>query len=107
MRGLTFLLSPGLHERRDAGDVATYDERLDGVGPLVGVDDLHVREVSRDVVLQQDAVAPHYVARLSADLLGLTGVVHLRKGGHWAGHLPLLLELGEAEAKQLHAGDLG
>src|SRR5918998_5068120 len=94
-------LSPGLHECSYAGDVAAHDERLHSVGPLVGVNDFHVCEVARDVVLKQDPVASHYVACLGADLLGLPRVVHLREGGHRARHLALFLELGEPKADDL------
>ena len=40
------------------------DQRLHGLGALVGVDDLDVAHVADDVVLQQDAVAAEQVARL-------------------------------------------
>src|SRR5918998_1802521 len=96
-----------LYERGDAGYVAADDERLDRVGALVGVDDLHVREVPGYVVLEKNAVAAHDVPRLGAHLLSFAGVVHLGQGGHGACHLAPLLELGEAEAHELHVGYLG
>ena len=58
-------------ERGDAGDVAADDQRLDGVGALVGVHDLHVGHVPGDVVLQQQAVAAEDVPGLRADPAGL------------------------------------
>src|ERR687893_1420618 len=96
-----------LYERGDAGYVAADDERLDRVGALVGVDDLHVREVPGYVVLEKNAVAAHDVPRLGAHLLSFAGVVHLGQGGHGACHLAPLLELGEAVAHELHVGYLG
>src|ERR671915_2264627 len=66
-----------LYERAYARHVTTHDQRLDRVWAFVRIDDLHVGEVARYVVLQQDSVAAHDVPGVGADLLGLARVVHL------------------------------
>src|SRR6266540_7216036 len=53
-------------ERADTGDVLPDDERLDGLGALVGVDGLDVGHVPHDVEVQQDAVAAEQVPCLPA-----------------------------------------
>src|SRR5215203_5740812 len=79
-----------LREGVQTGDLAPHYERLHGVCALVGVDGLDVGGVPRDVVLEEDAVAAEDVAGVGADLPRLFGVVHLRQGGHAAGHLAFL-----------------
>jgi signal peptidase I len=67
----------GSDERGDSGEVAAEDERLDGVGPLVGGDDLHVGEMAGHVMAEQQPVAAEDVPGLRADELGLADVVQL------------------------------
>ena len=58
-------------EGGDAGDVAADDQRLHGIGALVGGDDLHVGQVTGDMVLQQQTVTRQQLAGLVADPLAL------------------------------------
>src|SRR5260370_32047805 len=51
-------------ERADTGDIPADDERLDGVGPLVGVDRLDVGQMPHHVEVEQDSVAAEQVACL-------------------------------------------
>src|SRR4029450_5005905 len=51
-------------EGADTGDLSSDDQRLDGLGALVGVDRLDVGHVPHDVEVQQDAVAAEQVAGL-------------------------------------------
>ena len=62
-------------DRLDAGDLAPDDERLDRVRALEGEDRLHVGEVARDVVLEQDAVAAEDVARVGDDRRALAALL--------------------------------
>src|SRR5689334_15963475 len=93
--------------RRNSGDLAPDDQRLDAVGPLEREDRLHVRVVAGDVVGEQDAVAAEDVARVADDLTRLGRVIHLRHRGHARGQAPVGGELGQPQAQQLHRGDLG
>ena len=52
----------GSRERAHPGQVPAEDQRLHGLGALVGVDDLDVAHVADHVVLQQHAVAAGRVA---------------------------------------------
>src|SRR3954469_11759092 len=83
-------------ERREPGDLAAEDQRLDGLGALVGVHELHVGQVAGDVVPEQQAVAAEDVPGLGADGPRLAGVVHLGHGCHRAGQPALHLELCHA-----------
>src|SRR3712207_6715583 len=80
-RTITGSTRAGSGERSDAGDVAADDQRLDGLGALVGVDDLDVAHVTDDVVLEQDPIASEQVARLGDHAAGGPGVVELREAG--------------------------
>src|SRR6266700_6167596 len=64
----------------DTGDVPSDDQRLNGLGALVGVQRLDVGHVPHDVEVEQDAVAAEEIAGLGDDLAGLAGVVHLGDG---------------------------
>src|SRR2546429_6380748 len=64
-------------EGADPGDVPAHDQRLDGLGALVGVQHLDVGHVADHVVLEQDPVAPQQVTGLGDHLPCLAGVVEL------------------------------
>src|SRR3954468_17358355 len=70
-----------LGEGADTGDVPSDDQRLHGLGALVGVDDLDVAHVPDDVILEQHAVAAKQVARIGDHLAGLARVIELGQAG--------------------------
>src|SRR3954471_24799088 len=94
-------------EGADTGDVPSDDQRLHGLGALVGVDDLDVAHVPDDVVLEQHAVTAQHVARLGDDLPCLARVVELGEAGDRVGEAAVLLQSRELHAVELHPGDLG
>ena len=96
-----------LSERAEAGDGAADDQGLDRVGALVGVDGLNVGVVTCDVVVQQDPVSAEDIAGHRAYPAGRCGGVQLGQGGVLQAGPPLGLELGQAHAELLHAGDVG
>src|SRR5690242_19895294 len=59
------------------GDIAPDEKLLDRIGALVGVDCLDVAKVTRDVVVEHDAVATEDVARRRECLARSPYVVHL------------------------------
>ena len=79
-------------ERPDTGDLAPDNEGLDGFGPLIGVQCLHVGHVPNHVEVEQDAVAAEQVPRLRDDLARLAGVVHLGDGSDRVGELAFVHE---------------
>src|SRR5262245_61366103 len=102
-------ISPGPSSREGAepGNGAADDQALHGLRPLVRVQALHVRVVTHDVALQQDAVAAQQVPRLVDDGPRRAGVVQLRERGHRAGQPPLRRQVPEPQAVELHRGQLG
>ena len=94
-------------EGADAGDVAADDQRLHGLGALVGVDDLDVALVADHVVLEQDAVAAEQVARLGDHAARLARVVELGQAGDRVGQAAGRLQARDLHAVELHAGHLG
>src|SRR5258708_28288164 len=62
-------------EGAGTGDVPADDERLDGLGALVGVDRLDVGHVPHHVEVEQDPVAAKQIPGLEDDLPCLSGVI--------------------------------
>ena len=74
-RGLDGLSAGG--DRLDVGDLTSHDQRLDRVGALEGEDCLHVGEVPRYIMLEQDAVAAEDVPRVGDHRAGTRRAVEL------------------------------
>ncbi len=95
-----------LLERGEASEVLTQDQRVDVVGPLVGVDRLHVGHVAHRGVFIGDSVASKHLAgdpRLIASHLDVVAFGHrdlLRA------QLAAFLQLREPMGKQLARRDL-
>src|SRR5579884_633440 len=94
-------------ERRRSRNIPANDQRLDCIRSLVGKDGLDIGVVTRDMIVQQNAIAAQHLAGLRDNFARQPCIVHLRQRGHRIRHLALLLQLAEAQAQQLHAGDVG
>jgi hypothetical protein len=62
--------------------------------------------VAGDVVLEEDHVAAEDVAGVGDDRARLGRVVHLRQRRHAGGQALVVRQLAQAQAQQLHGGDL-
>src|SRR6478735_8720358 len=97
----------GSGEGADTGDIPSDDEGLDGLGALVGMQGLDVRQVPYHVVFEQNAIAAQKIPSFGDDLAGSAGVVHLGQRGDGVGESALLLQPGQLQAVQLHGAHLG
>src|SRR5690348_9352514 len=91
-------------ERLCTSDIAANDQRLDGVGALIGEDSLNISMVAGNVVFEQNTVATEHLAGIGYHLASETCIVHLCQGSHRRCHFAFLLQLTQAQTKQLHAG---
>src|SRR5262245_48642552 len=103
----TRLIMRSSGEGAGTGNVPAYDERLNGLGALVGVDRLDVGHVPHHVEVEQDPVATEQVPSLEDHLPCLPGVVHLRDRRDRVGQVAFLDQAPKPQTVQLYGAVLG
>ena len=96
-----------LRKRRDSGDGAAKDQRMDVVGAFISIDGFKVGGVAHHVIFDLNSVGAVHIARHPRDIERLAAIVAFDDGDHLRRHLALVHQTADAQAALKPERDVG